>query len=761
MQIRIGRISVFCLVVSLFLVMEAQAQQMIDEIVVRGNRVIDRAMIALQIKSKAPGVVQAEQINADIKEIYRTGFFTSVSVQVEPSEGRKVLVFIVKEKPAIHEVFLEGNEEISEDTFKEKMGTSIRHVYDERRLRTAIKAVKDYYQDKGYYKTEVEFSTKEVDENSIDLSFVIKEGEQQLIREVVFEGNNVIDNGDLEDAIKTSEYKWWSSWLFSTGVVRPEELQNDTKQLTTLYLNKGYVDVRVTEPVVETLPEGLKVRFKIEEGAQYRTGNIKASGDLVENSQEKTLAETKLKSGEVFSVETLRKDVFVVSSKFTDVGYAFTNVFPNTKLNREQKLVDVDYSINKGSLVYIDRIELTGNKKTKDNVIRRSLKFEEGSLYSSSKVEKSQALLQRQGYFDEVAIAPDPSDFENKTNMMVSVKEGMTGTFTAGAGVSSGDGFIFSTKLAENNIFGTGRKVSLDMDTGSERQNYILSFDDPKINDTEWSGGIEGGITEREYDDFDRKEKGGSVTVGYPLWFLGEDYLDDVRFSLQYQLANIDISDVEMDAPDIIKEQEGKTLNSSITPKLIRNTINNPLDPTAGSKQTIGIELAGIGGDQEFWLLNISNTFYHELWRPSFGPFVFSHRVRFGYGETYDDDDFPVFRRFFPGGINSVRGYESRELGPKDENGNEYGGNKDLVTNFEMIFPLVESVGLRGLVFYDVGNAFDEDHSIDIAGLRQAVGFGLRWRSPLAPIRIEFGFPIDKEEGDKSMVTNFSFGMPQ
>ena len=750
------------LIVSCFVIASAQAAgNVIDDIQVKGNRVIDASMIELQASSARGSVIDAATIDKDIKEIYRTGFFKNVAARVSSEGGKTILVFEVTEKPAIKSVFLEGNEEVDEDTFKEKMGASVKRFLDERKIKAGIEAVISYYQEKGYYGTEIDYTIKEIDESQVEITFNVKEGKEKLIREVVFEGNKGIDSDELQNAIKTSRYKWWNSWIYSTGVVKKDILDNDVKLLSQQYLTKGYVDVRVTEPVVEDVPDGLKVTFKVEEGPIYKVGRISASGSLVDNDQAKTLDGVTLKSNETFNVENLRKDVFTVSSKFTDVGYAFANVSPETKIDREARLVNINFFIDKGALVYIDRIDVTGNKKTLDNVVRRNLKIDEGELYSSSKVQRSQELLQRQGYFDEVTITPDPSIYEDKTNLVVSVKEGQTGTFTIGAGVSSGDGFIFMSKLSENNFLGTGRNLSLDLDSGSRRENYILSLTDPRINDTQWSGTVEGGLSTRVYDDFERRETGGSVTVGYPLWFLGEDYLDDIRFATQYQLQRINITDVDEDAPQLIKDQEGVTTNSSVTPKLIRNTINNPLDPTSGSRQTVGIELAGVGGDQKFWLLNLANSFYYPLWQPSFGPFVFANRVKLGYGKTYNGEDFPVFRRFFPGGINSVRGYETAELGPKDENGNEYGGNKQLIGNFEVIFPLIESVGLRGVVFYDVGNAFDDQQEIEIGELRQAAGFGFRWRSPLAPIRIEFGLPIDREDGEKNFVTNFTFGMPQ
>jgi outer membrane protein insertion porin family len=268
-------------------------------------------------------------------------------------------------------------------------------------------------------------------------------------------------------------------------------------------------------------------------------------------------------------------------------------------------------------------------------------------------------------------------------------------------------------------------------------------------------------MSQREYDDFDRDLAGGGMEVGYPLGEVLGEWAEDIAFSLQYEYLDIEIKNVdENDAAQLVIDSEGRSTSSAFTPKLVRNTINNPLNPTKGSRQVLSLELAGVGGNQDYYLLEARNVLYHPLLTTSFGEFVFSWRTSFGYGESYDDEPFPLFKRFFPGGINSVRGYKNRTLGPKDENGNEYGGSKEFVNNLEVIFPLINSAGFKGVVFYDIGNAFDDGVSIDFGELREAYGYGIRWSSPVGPIRVEFGFPIDREEGESSMVTMFSFGAP-
>ncbi|OVE79755.1 outer membrane protein assembly factor BamA [bacterium J17] len=739
----------------------AFAEQRIQSVEVEGNQRVDEATIILQVKSEVGSAFSNGDVTQDIKEIYRTGFFEQVAAKVRKVTGEDVvLIFSVVEKPAIGKVTLVGNEEIRDGDIKEKLNLDARRFLNRAKVRAGVEEAKAFYRSRGYHDVEITVIEEPAGDNITNLKFVVKEGEKLHIREIVFEGNRTQDTSDLEDAVSVSTYSWFTSWITGSGTVKDEQLDFDRQSLTQYYLRNGFVDVVVAEPKMERIEDGLRVVFQIKEGEVFTFNNITASGTLLDDSQEKTLDGIASKSGEVFNVDQLREDSFLISEKFTDIGYAFANVDPVTGINRENKTVDISYQIDKGELIEVSRINIAGNQKTADNVVRRSLAINEQELFSSSKIKKSQELLTRLGYFDEVTITPEPSVNLNEVDLLVSVREGSTGTFSVGAGVSSGDGFIFTTRVSERNLFGTGNSLSLDVDTGSRSENYVISFDNPRVNDSRWSFGANVLAVEREFDDFDRKQKGGSLTLGYPLWFLGEEYLDDIRFSLTYELLKIDIDNVEDDAPQLIKDQEGKTTSSSVTPRLVRNTIDNPVDPTRGSRQSLSAEVAGLGGDQEFWLAQASNTWYYPLIGMGDGTLVFSQRTRFGYGDTFDNEDFPLFRRFFPGGINSVRGYDSRELGPKDQEGNEYGGSKQLVANFELIFPLSSAVGLKGVVFYDAGEAFDDDESIDISELRQAVGWGVRWNSPIAPIRIEIGYPIDREDGEDAVVTNFSFGSP-
>ncbi|MFM1848106.1 MAG: hypothetical protein RL417_1580 [Pseudomonadota bacterium] len=733
----------------------------VTAIMVEGNQRIDTAAVRAQIKS-VPGKVTPEGVSADIKSIYNTGFFSQVTASLAAGDrGGDVLKFAVVEKPVVRKVFIKGNEEVSEKDLADVLKFGTNRFLDKARIEALMRSATVFYQGKGFYDASFDYVVVPVSDNQVDLTFNVSEGQKFKITSIEFRGLREVDEDELHDTMQTREHSWYKSWLLGTGRLNKEMLENDRALLRQWMLDHGYLDGVVSEPQIEVGEGTIKITFDVQEGQRYSIGAVTASGDLLDADIVKTLEGIKTESGEVFSASSVREDSFKISDKFSDRGYAFANVVPGTSVDKLNGTVAIDFAVSQGNPVSINRIKIRGNDKTYDNVIRRELRVEEQRLYSGVKVRRSQQLLERTGFFEEVSITSEPTGVGDTVDLLVNVREGSTGSFSVGAGYSSADGALFNARLTENNFFGRGRSATINADIGTERNNLVLAVKDPRFHDSFWAVGADILKSEREYDDFDRDLAGGGVEVGYPLGEVFGEWAEDISFSLQYEYLDVEISNVdEEDAAQLVIDSEGKSTSSAFTPRLVRNTINNPLNPTSGSKQVLSLELAGVGGNQEYYLLEARNVLYHPLLATSFGEFVFSWRTSFGYGESYDDEPFPLFKRFFPGGINSVRGYKNRTLGPKDEDGNEYGGSKELVNNLEVIFPLINSAGFKGVVFYDIGNAFDDGEAIDLGELREAYGYGIRWSSPVGPIRVEFGFPIDREEGESSMVTMFSFGAP-
>ena len=725
-----------------------------------GNRRIDPSAIKAQISGQS-GTVSGNQINSDIKTLYNSGFFDQVSASVVPdTSGRSVLRYTVSEKPVARKVFIKGNDAVSESDLAEVVKIEGKKFVDKNKLQALIRKAVSYYQGQGFYDASLDYSTAPVGDNEVDVTFNVTEGKRYRVREVAIKGAKELDPDKISADMNTKTYKWWNSWLFGTGRVNQEMMDADKQVIRQYLMDHGRLDGQVGEASVEKRDDGLYVSFDITEGREYKVGKVAATGDLVDSSQETTLKDIKSESGEVFNASQVREDIFAITDKFSDEGYAFANVVPNTALNRDDGTVDLSFASTRGQKVRINNITINGNEKTYDHVIRRWLAIGEQETYSGSKIKRSQTLLQRLGAFDEVSITNKATSDPAAVDLDVLVKEATTGSFSAGAGYSTANGTIFNTRVTENNLFGTGRKLNLNLDFGSQVTNQMLSIDDPRINDSWVSGGLDGFRTTRQYNDFRRELAGGSGTLGYPLERVFGSAFQDINANMKYELQNVKIYKVKYYASQFVKDSEGTSTSSSVTPSLVRNTINNPLNPTKGSKQIVSVEFAGLGGDQEFYLVEAKNSWFHPLWETSFGEFVISDRTSFGYGESLNDDPFPLFRRYFPGGINSVRGYRNRTLGPQDLNGREYGGSKQLVNNLELIFPLINSAGFKGVVFYDVGQAFDDNEPIDVGSLRQAWGYGIRWNSPMGPIRVEFGYPIARQDGERGVQTMFSFGAP-
>lgn len=768
-QFALGVLMLLVSILTVVIIQQAEAQSTpassggyrVETVIFEGNNRVSLDALRMQAP-KTPAFLSQSQISSIVKRLYESGFFDQVTVSIVPTTFGKALRIVVTEKPLIGRVYVKGNDQLSESDLREVIGFGERRFLDATNIHAVTRRLVALYQSKGFYDVEVSNVVSPPKEGKVDLTFKIKEGERYKIAEVVFDGLRQIDASDLRSAIETSRYKWWSSWLFGTGRVSPEQLENDRRLIRQYLIDHGFVDGIVGEGEVVKREDRLVVRFTVNEGDLYQVGRVTASGDLIDGEVAKTLEDLDISSGDTFSARELRDASFAVGDKYADRGYAFANIVPDTVLDRTMRKVDINFVIDQGEPTKIDRIRIRGNNKTYDNVIRRELVIAEQDLYSGKKIRRSQQLLERLGYFEEVTITTEPTVEQDKADLVVNVREAATGTFSIGAGYSSSDGALFNARLSEANLFGTGRSLNLDTNIGTERSDVILSYDDRRFNDSFVSFGADVLRTTREFDDFDRELVGGGVTFGYPLEQVFGEWAQDLSFSTKYEYIDADITGVDPEkAAQLVVDSQGRTTSSAVTPQLVRNTLNNVLDPTSGSRQIISYEMAGLGADSEYSLVGVRQQWYQPLFETFWGgDLIFSWRARWFHGESLNDEPFPLHKRFFPGGINSVRGYEARTLGPKDDRGFEYGGNKELVNNLELIFPLVDSAGLRGVVFYDAGQSFDDDQSIRIDDLREAWGYGIRWASPLGPLRLEFGYPIDRQTGESSMVTQFSFGAP-
>ena len=749
----------------------------ITRVVIEGNTRVDEEAIRIHVQSRAGTAFDRATVDGDVRAIYAMGFFENVEVDRREEPEGSVLVFRVRERPLVSAVAIEGNKKVRSEDLEAALKVRPRTILDAEKLRRGVADGRKLYEEKGYLDATI---TPRIEPaaaaNEATITYVVAEGKLVRIQTIEIEGNKAFGDRKLKGVMTTKE-EWLLSRFTGAGVLNAEALKTDTERLTAYYYDNGYIAVRVDEPKVERREDGLYVTIKVDEGDQFAVGRVEFAGDV--RSDLDLRRDLDLVSGQTFRASKLRQDILKITDRYGDVGYAFVNIEPETDVKQADKTVDITYRIDQGPEVTIDRIMVTGNTKTRDKVIRRELKAQEQERFSGTKLKKSRDALNRLGFFQEVNLTTQRGRSEERLNLQVDVKEGQTGALTAGAGFSSADNLLFNARVSENNLFGRGQRIVLNADFGSIRQNFIASFTEPWLFDIPLSATVDAFSWRLEFDDFTRGGTGAGVRVLYPLPALGYEKLfgrfslEEVRIGAEYRLEDAEITDINRRSPPSIVAEEGQSLTSSLRPIISRNTLNSLFDPTRGSTQELSFEYAGLGGESDFVKVDARARFYWPVFKSSLlGTFVYSLGGTIGWGtgeEGRGGNELPLFERYFPGGISSVRGFKTRTLGPREEirdpQGGEYGsdpigGSNQLVVNNELIFPIVEQLGLKGVVFVDLGNAWAETNAYDFGDLRYAAGGGVRWLSPLGPIRIEVGFPINQKKDDKTSLVLFSLGAP-
>jgi outer membrane protein insertion porin family len=746
----------------------------IDRVDIRGNQRVDEQAIRVQIRARPGTTLDEAVVDEDIRALWRTGFFDRVEAEWSTENGMNVLTYRVRERPYIKEVQIEGEKKVSKEDIDAALKIRPNTILDPNKIQRGIEEVKKLYAKKGYLDARVEYKTEPLPENQVVLRFRIDEGKIVRIAEIRFEGARAFSKRQLLKQMQTQE-KWFLSFVTGAGNLDQEVLKTDMERLTAFYYDNGYIDVKIDEPRVERREDGLHVTVRIDEGAPYNVGRVRIAGDLLPDmsAAEQKL---KLKPGERFRTSKLREDISMLTDFYGDAGYAFVNVSPDTDVDPTSRTVDVTYQVSKGPEVFIDKIIISGNTKTRDKVIRREIRLGEQEKFSGTKLKRSQERLRRLGFFEDINITTRKAARDDRLDLLVDVKEASTGAFSAGAGISSGETYLFNVRLSELNFLGRGQRLVLNADFGSIRRNFSFDVSEPYFLDTDLTLGFTAFNWQLIFDQFTRGGTGMALRFLYPLPALGYERLwgyslEDTRLGLEYRLENAEITDVSALAPSQIAAEQGSSLTSSLTPRLYRDTRNHPFDPTAGSLQDLSFEFAGLGGQSKFVRLEARTRFYYPFYRSeNWGTFVYSLGAQLGYGQGFGGrTELPLFERYFPGGINSVRGFRILSLGQRvplmDPFGNNLGrtsigGSQQLIFNNDLIFPIVESIGLKGVVFFDAGNAFLAARGIDPGNLRLASGAGIRWLSPIGPLRIEVGFPLNPRVGDDRQTVMFSFGGP-
>ncbi len=718
------------------------------EIRVQGNRRIESSTILNVVKIKAGDTLDNDKTDADLRAIYKLGHFQDVQALKEDSDKGVVLVYSVQEKAIVREIKLEGNKEITTEKLKEALEIRLNSVFAEKDLIKSVAKIRKMYGDEGYYLADVKTQVKKNTPSELTITVAITEGEKILIKEIRLDGNKAFSDRKLKGVMETKE-KWFMSWLTGAGTYKEEVLKNDAMILADHYLNNGYINIKVGEPVVKLneAKSALDVSIAISEGEQFRIGAIGFKGELLDTEAE---LRTKIKSesGEIFNRSILRSDIGVLTDVFGDKGYAFATINPQTRLDIEKKSVDMTFDVEKGELVSIERISIAGNPKTRDKVIRRELRVSETALYSATGLKRSKQNLMNLGFFEEANIATAKGSAANRLNVTVDVKEKPTGTFSVGGGYSSLDGFIGQGSVQQSNFLGLGLKANLSASIGGSSQTYSLGLTDPYFMDTKWTLGGDIYRSERDYTDYYRRLTGGDIKGGYPI----SDSIGSF-FMYKYEVKDIynptPAYQALHDADLTNTYPLGTTTTSSIYGSITHNSTDYRLDPSTGMINSLSAEYAGLGGDNKYARYITDHTWFHPVYK----KLIFSTKLTLGYIQEVGKP-IPIDEKFYLGGIYSLRGYKTRTVSPTisqtsgDNSGNQsivqiyLGGSKELFGNTELTFPLLPEAGLKGVMFFDYGNSFD-DNSAFFDTMLMSYGAGIRWASPMGPLRLEYGFPIN------------------
>jgi outer membrane protein insertion porin family len=754
----------------------------VAEVRVEGNRRVETSAITARLSQKAGQALDRAAVDSDVKEIYRMGFFESVWVTLVPGTAGEIVVYHVEERPYVDGIEFKGVKKVKKEDLEAVINITPRTIFDPQRVWEGIREAEKFYSSEGYPDATIEYALKAKEDNTATLEYTINEGKKIRIEDIRLEGVNAFSKRKLR-RLMTTRKKWMFSFLTGAGLLNQDELATDVERLRAFYYDNGYVHVRIDEPLVERVGDGLVVTMKIEEGPQFHVGSVSFGGDvLMEESELRDIS--KIQPGDVFRASAMREAMFALTEAYGNLGHAFAKVEPDTDASDVREEMDVRFTLEAGPVVTIRRIDIRGNSKTRDKVIRRELTLEEGVRFSGSGLKDSENAVRRLGFFEDVKLTTARTEEPDQVDMSLEVKEGRTGSFSAGAGFSSADNLLFNARIGEENLFGRGQKLSLNADIGTIRRNLQLSFTEPWFTGRPLSAGIDLFSWQLEFDRFSRGSTGFGLRASYPLRNLGLSSLwglslNNVRAGTEYRLENAEIDGVSLRAPPDVVAEEGTSLTSSLTPSLVRSTLDHPFDPATGSRQSASIKLAGLGGDSHYFKLELAGRWFWPVTK-FYGrelSYSLGARVGYGLGETGESgEEIPVFERYFPGGINSIRGWDARQLGPRqrvcgrtgeDDGGpndvctlEEIGGSQQLVLNNELIFPIIPDAKFKAVAFLDAGNAFLAADGFQSNDMRYAAGWGFRWLSPFGPLRIEVGYPLNPRTNDDRSVILFSFGAP-
>ena len=733
-------------------VAQAQGTDRLREIRVEGSQRIEAGTVRLYMGISPGDEISPGALDKSLKSLFATGLFADVTIR---RDGPDVVVRIV-ENPIINRLAFEGNRRIEDEILRDEVKLRPRVVFTRSRVQTDLQRIMDLYRRSGRFSAVVEPKVIQLPQNRVDLVFEIKEGELTEIRKIAFVGNREFDDGDLREVVQTKESAWYR-FLSSDDTYDPDRLTFDRELLRRHYLANGYADFRVVSAIAELTPdnEAFFVTFTVEEGKRYKFGKVEVRTALKNVDVDKLRTDLPIATGDWYNADQVEDAIGSLTDAVGVLGYAFVDIRPRVRRDRDKLTIDVTFTIQEGPRVFVELVNISGNVRTLDEVIRREVLLVEGDAFNTSKLRRSRQRIRNLGFFERVEIENKAGSAADKTVIDVSVRERSTGEISFGAGFSTSSGVLGDASIRERNLLGRGQDLRLGVQIGERQQRVDLSFTEPYFLDREVAAGFDVFRTVRDQQNessFDRETIGFSLRAGYRI-------TEDLSQSWKYTLRQDDITDIPSDASVAVKKQEGEFVTSSVTQTLLYDKRNNRFSPTEGYFIEIENTLAGFGGDSKYLRNEVkTGTFYSvaDKWVVNIGV---GGGYIIGIGE-----DIRVIDRFFLGG-NTLRGFEDSGVGPRDlVTDDAVGGNWFYRGTVGLTFPLglPNEFGLRGRIFTDAGSIGENDSALatitDTASLRMSVGTGILWDSPFGPVNIDIAQAILKEDFDETELLRFSFG---
>ncbi len=738
----------------------AQEGKVVRAIKISGNETISDESILNRMRMRIGSVYSEQVVAKDIKSLYATGYFSDVQIYPEEiSDGIRLQVK-VKERPVLGRIVVEGNRRIPKKKILEKLELERGQFLDERKLKDAIEAIKELYSEKGY-PVEVSYHFGPPVDRERDLYIEIKEGQRQRVVKIVVKGNHRIKRSKILKLMETKK-----AWLFNIGALNEERVRLDVERIKDFYINQGFLDVDVSYDISDWRRPGRKViTIFIKEGKQYRIGSIDIEGNEV-FSKEDLLSRVKVRVGDVYNPSKVEESANRIRDRYFEDGYIFAKVIPLPSLDSSTGTIDLLFQVQEGKVAYVNEVIIEGNVKTKDKVIRREIRIYPGDRFDGKKLRRSLQRLMNLGYFEEVNYDIKDTEDPDRKDLIIKVKEAQTGEFSFGAGYSTVDKFVGFVRVSQNNFdiarwptfTGGGQKLSVMYEKGSDKEDYALSFTEPWLMDRPVSAGFDlyKSSHDRETDvgyGYDEERKGINLRLGREL---GEY----TRIDGNLRFEQVDITDISDSASNDLKKEEGKNNVHMVGVKWVNDHRDNYASPKEGYYLSLSGDLAGglLSGDKDFYRLFADARYY----MPFIGEDnVLSFRVRVGLEDNYGDSDWvPIYERFFAGGAYTIRGYRERKVSPLDANtGDPIGGESMLVGNIEYTVPVLEYVKLAG--FFDFGNVWQDMSDFLSDELYYSVGLGVRIKTPIGPMKLDYGYPLKEEPGTDKKRGRFHFSVSQ